>query len=120
MPLLIIELDEIETDSEVFRRGIVTIEPVDCPDNPEQMAEAVYEHARTLLQDRKFVVGVEGEYSVLVGLVHAAAESFLDLLALQFDAHCDTRKADEGSRFNQACVMARKEKPRYLLNGRTG
>jgi len=53
-------------------------------------------------------------------MVHAAAESFPDLSTLQFDAHCDTRKAYEGSQFNQACVMARKERPRYLLNGRPG
>jgi len=101
------ELYDIETDSEVFRRGIVTMAPVDCPDNPEQMTGAVYERARRLLGDRKFVVGVGGEHSVSVGLVRATAESFPDLSVLQLDAHCDTREAYEGSRFNHACVMAR-------------
>ncbi len=101
------ELYDIETGAEVFRRGIVTVAPVDCPDNPEEMAAAVYQRARTLLRDRKFVVGVGGEHSVSVGLVRAAAERFPDLSVLQFDAHCDTREAYEGSRFNHACVMAR-------------
>jgi len=101
------ELYDIETDSEVFRRGIVTMAHVDCPDDPEEMTGAVYGRARRLLGDRKFVVGVGGEHSVSVGLVRAAAESFPDLSVLQFDAHCDTREAYEGSRFNHACVMAR-------------
>ncbi len=101
------ELYDIETDAEVFRRGIVTLAPVDCLDHPEQMAAAVYERARPLVRDRKFVVGVGGEHSISVGLVRAAAEGFPDLSVLQFDAHCDTREAYEGSRFNHACVMSR-------------
>lgn len=101
------ELYDIETGTEVFRRGIVTMAPVHCPDNPEQMAAAVYERARMLLRDGKFVVGVGGEHSVSVGLVRAAAERSPDLSVLQLDAHCDTRESYEGSRFNHACVMAR-------------
>jgi len=101
------ELYDIETDAEVFRRGIVTMAPVDCPDSPEQMTAAVYERAGRLLEDRKFVVGVGGEHSVSVGLVRAAAERFPDLSVLQFDAHSDTRESYEGSRYNHACVMAR-------------
>jgi agmatinase len=101
------ELYDIETGTEVFRRGIVTLAPVDCPENPEQMAAAVHKRACTLLRDRKFVVGVGGEHSVSVGLVRAAAERFTDLSVLQLDAHCDTRESYEGSRFNHACVMAR-------------
>ena len=101
------ELYDIETDAEVFRHGIATLAPVDCPDDPEEMAGAVYERTKTLLEARKFVVGVGGEHSVSVGLVRAAAERFPNLSVLQFDAHSDTRETYEGSRFNHACVMAR-------------
>ncbi|MDQ1333926.1 MAG: agmatinase [Thermodesulfobacteriota bacterium] len=101
------ELYDIETDTEVFRRGIVTMEPVDCPADPEQMVAVVYDQARLILLDRKFVVGIGGEHSVSVGLVRAAAERFPGLSVLQLDAHCDTRESYEGSRFNHACVMAR-------------
>jgi len=101
------ELYDIETDAEVFRHGIVTVAPVDCPDDPEQMVGAVYERAITLLRDGKFVVGLGGEHSVSVGLVRAAAERFPDLSVLQLDAHADTREMYENSRFNHACVMAR-------------
>jgi len=101
------ELFDIETEAEVFRHGIVTMAPLDCPPTPEEMTAAVYERARTLQADHKFVVGVGGEHSVSVGLVRAAAERFSELSVLQLDAHADTRDAYEGSRFNHACVMAR-------------
>jgi len=68
------ELYDIETDSEVFRRGMITMEPVHCPDDPWQMVTAVYERARPLVADGKFVVGIGGEHSVSVGLVRAVAE----------------------------------------------
>jgi len=101
------ELYDIETDSEVFRRGMITMEPVHCPDDPWQMVTAVYERARPLVADGKFVVGIGGEHSVSVGLVRAVAEKIPDLSVLQLDAHSDTRDAYEGSRYNHACVMSR-------------
>lgn len=101
------ELYDIETGTEVFRRGIITVPAVDCPADPEAMAAAVYDRAKAMVKDRKFVVGIGGEHSVSVGLVRAAAEAFSDLSVLQLDAHCDTRESYEGSRFNHACVMAR-------------
>lgn len=102
-----LELYDIETDSEVFRQGIVTMEPVLCPDNPEQMVAAVYERAGSLVEDGKFIVGVGGEHSISVGLVRAVAERFPDLSVLQMDAHSDTRDEYGGSPYNHACVMAR-------------
>jgi agmatinase len=101
------ELYDIETDAEVYRRGIVTLAPLECPENPEEMTTAVYEQARALLRDQKFVVGLGGEHSVSVGLVRATAEHFPGLSVLQLDAHADTRESYQGSRFNHACVMAR-------------
>ncbi len=101
------ELYDIETESEVFRRGIATLPAAACPERPEQMVKTVYERARVLLTDGKFPVGVGGEHSVSIGLVRAAAERFEDLSVLQLDAHCDTRDSYEGSRFNHACVMSR-------------
>jgi agmatinase len=100
------ELYDIETDSEVFRRGIVTLDPISCPDNPEEMAAVVYERARSVLQDRKFIVGIGGEHTISIGLVRAAAETFQNLSVLQFDAHADTRDEYQRSRYNHACVMS--------------
>jgi len=102
-----LELYDIETNSEVFRRGIVTLQPVPCPEDPEQMVAAVYERAAPILGDGKLLMGMGGEHTISVGLVRAAAETFQNLSVLQFDAHADTRDAYEGSRYNHACVMSR-------------
>jgi agmatinase len=102
-----LELYDIETDSEVFKRGIVTMDPVSCPDDPEEMVIAVYKRARSILDDGKFIVGIGGEHTASVGLVRAAAEKVCNLSVLQFDAHADTRNEYEGSRYNHACVMSR-------------
>ena len=101
------ELYDIETDFEVFKQGIVTLDPVLFPDDPEAMVNAVYKCARSILDDGKFIVGIGGEHSISVGLVRAMAEKFPNLSVLQFDAHADTRDEYEGSRYNHACVMSR-------------
>ena len=102
-----LELYDIETDLEVFRQGIVTLDPVACPEEPERMVSAVRERARTLLRDGKFIVGIGGEHTVSLGLVQAYRELFANLSVLQFDAHADTRETYKGSRYNHACVMSR-------------
>ena len=101
------ELYDIETDSEVFKRGIVTMDPVLCPDDPEAMVTVVYKRAKSILEDGKFIVGLGGEHTISVGLVRAVAEKFRYLSVLQLDAHADTRDKYEGSRYNHACVMSR-------------
>jgi agmatinase len=102
-----LELYDIETDSEVFKHGIVTVDPVLCPEEPDAMVAAVYERARRLLEDGKFIVGIGGEHTISVGLVQAAATRFSNLSVFQFDAHADARNDYEGSRYNHACVMSR-------------
>ena len=102
-----LELYDIETDSEVFKHGIVTMDPVLCSDDPEEMVTAIYECAGPLLDDGKFIVGIGGEHSISVGLIRAVAEKFPGLSVLQFDAHADTRNEYEGSQYNHACVMSR-------------
>ena len=101
------ELYDIETDSEVFKQCIVTLDPVTFPDDPKAMLTAVYKCARSILDDGKFIVGIGGEHTISVGLVRAVAEKFPNLTVLQFDAHADTRDEYEGSRYNHACVMSR-------------
>jgi agmatinase len=101
------ELYDIETDSEVFRHGIATLEPLACSEDPEGMVAAVYERANTILRDEKFLVGLGGEHTISIGFVRAAAERFQELSVLQLDAHADMRDAYKGSRYNHACVMSR-------------
>jgi agmatinase len=101
------ELYDIETDSEVFKHGIVTMGPVPCPDDPKEMVNAVYKRARSILDHGKFMVGIGGEHTISVGLIRAVAEKLRNLSVLQFDAHSDTRDEYGGSRYNHACVMSR-------------
>jgi agmatinase len=101
------ELYDIETNSEVFKQGIVTINPVSCPDDPEKMVHVVHDCARSIVNDGKFIVGIGGEHTISIGLVRAMAEKFSNLSVLQLDAHSDTRNEYEGSRYNHACVMSR-------------
>lgn len=101
------ELYDIETDSEVYKKGIFTAEPVDCPELPEEMVEMVAEQARKQLENGKFVVVMGGEHSVSIGSARAHAADNAELTVLQLDAHSDLRDQYEGSRYNHACTMAR-------------
>jgi agmatinase len=101
------ELYDIETDSEVYKKGIFTAEPVDGPDLPEEMVGMVTERVRKHLENGKFVVVMGGEHSVSIGPAKAHAANNAEITVLQLDAHCDLRDEYEGSRYNHACTMAR-------------
>jgi agmatinase len=101
------ELYDIETDSEVYKKGIFTAEPVDGPDLPEEMVGMVTERVRKHLENGKFVVVMGGEHSVSIGSARAHAANNAEITVLQLDAHCDLRDEYEGSRYNHACTMAR-------------
>jgi len=102
-----LEWYDIETDSEVYRRGIFTDTPVDVGSSPDQMVEAVAERVGGHLDRDVFTVTIGGEHSVSIGAVRAHAARFPSMSVLQLDAHSDLRDEYEGSRFNHACVMAR-------------
>jgi len=101
------ELYDIETDSEVYTKGIFTADPVLEESSPEKLATKVHDAVLKFLEDGKFVVTLGGEHSVTIGAAQAFAEKVNGLCVLQIDAHTDLRQEYEGSRFNHACVMAR-------------
>ena len=92
------ELYDIETGSEVYRRGIFTAEPVTENRTPEAMIAAVRQRVSDCLERDQFVVTVGGEHSVTIGAVQAHAARYPDLCVLQLDAHADLRDAYEGTR----------------------
>jgi agmatinase len=100
-------LYDIETDSEVYKKGIYTDSPVADKDSPESMIHAVNDRVARHLAADKFVVTLGGEHSVSIGAVQAHADKFPGLSVLQLDAHADLQDEFNGSRFNHACVMAR-------------
>jgi agmatinase len=101
------ELYDIETDSEVYRKGIFTDRPVEQKLSPEDMVEAVRQKVREHIRKDRFTVVIGGEHSVSIGSVMAHVEGYGDITVLQLDAHCDLRDKYEGSKYNHACVMAR-------------
>jgi len=101
------ELYDIETDSEVYKKGIFTEETTGGDITTTEMIEAVDGTARYYLENNKFVVVIGGEHSVSIGSIKAHAKHFKDLTVLQLDAHADLREEYNGSKYNHACVMAR-------------
>ena len=103
-----LEFYDIETDTEVFRRGIATLEPVTEDASPEAMAAAVEQRMDRVIADGKFPVLIGGEHSVSIGAFRSMGKRYGDELSIvQFDAHSDMRDSYEGSTHNHACVMAR-------------
>jgi agmatinase len=102
-----IELYDIQTNSEPWKRGIVTLPPILHDGGPEELAELVRARAAEVLTNGSVPVVIGGEHSVTIGAVEAAAETFPGVGVLQIDAHGDTRESYEGSSHNHACVMAR-------------
>ena len=86
------ELYDIETDSEVYKKGIFTEETTGGDISTNEMIDAVHGIARYYLENNKFVVVIGGEHSVSIGSIKAHAKQFQNLTVLQLDAHADLRE----------------------------
>jgi agmatinase len=102
-----LEFYDIETGTEVYRKGIHTIAPITEKSSPEALVNAVHDKALHLLKGKKFPVFLGGNHTVSIGAARAFAEHFSNLSVLQLDAHTDLRQEYEGSQLNHACTMAR-------------
>jgi len=100
------ELYDIETNSEIYEKGIYTAKSINAT-TPEKLADASYEKIRRYLSDNKFVVSLGGEHSVSAGPIKAHMEKFKNASVLHLDAHSDRRDSYLGSKYNHACIMAR-------------
>ncbi|MGW8315884.1 MAG: agmatinase [Bacteroidales bacterium] len=101
------ELYDIETDSEVYRKGIHTDQPLIVPDDPLSMVALVEKRVTYWLVNKKMVVTLGGEHSISLGAVLAHHRLYPAMSVLQLDAHTDLRPEYEGSPYNHACVMSR-------------
>jgi agmatinase len=99
------ELYDIETRSEVFRRGVHLLPPVTEKSSPEAMFNAVYQRTRELLSSGKFLTFFGGEHSISIGIIKAMYEVHPGITILQMDAHADLRPEYHGSPFNHACAV---------------
>lgn len=100
------ELYDIETASEVYKKGIYTSKEI-ISDKPGDMIDNVQRNVGKLLGDGKFAVVLGGEHTVSLGSVKAHAEHFNNMSILHLDAHSDMRDSYEGDKYSHACVMAR-------------
>tara|TARA_R110002051_G_scaffold8316_2_gene35079 strand:+ start:9812 stop:10753 length:942 start_codon:yes stop_codon:yes gene_type:complete len=99
------ELYDIETETEVYKRGIHLTEAVTEASSPEAMVEAVHAATKRYIKKNKFVTIFGGEHSISIGTIRAFNECFDNLTVLQLDAHADLRKEYEGSSCNHACAV---------------
>ncbi|MDF1698879.1 MAG: agmatinase [Saprospiraceae bacterium] len=99
------ELYDIETDTEVYKKGIHILES--CPNfqSPEEMFAYTYGNTKKLLKENKFLTFFGGEHSISIGLIKAHYEHFEDLTILQLDAHADLRSSYNGTPYNHACAV---------------
>jgi agmatinase len=101
-----LEFYDIETDSEVFKKGIFTARPVNSSSSTALMQETDSAVSK-YLKDNKLVVTLGGEHSISMGVIKSYARYYKNLSVLHLDAHADSRDSYEGSRYNHACVIAR-------------
>ncbi|MDQ7788351.1 MAG: agmatinase [Thermodesulfovibrionales bacterium] len=101
-----LELYDIETDSEVYKKGIFTANPIHAASSSVLLRKTDARVSR-YLKDKKLVVTLGGDHSVSIGVIKSYAKHYKNLSVLHLDAHADSRDSYEGTRYNHACVIAR-------------
>jgi agmatinase len=102
-----LEFYDIETGSEVHKKGIFTLPAIISGDDPAELTDKVFMTVSGILAEQRFPVVIGGNHTVSIGAFRAASEAFEGLTILQLDAHSDLRPAYEGSHLNHACAAAR-------------
>jgi len=103
-----VELFDEELEAECHKVGVATLDPL-VPNmaGPEAMHGDVFNAAKHIVRDGKFLLGLGGEHSITSGLVRAVMTKHKKLSVLQIDAHLDLRDSWEGAKHSHACVMRR-------------
>nr|WP_185858492.1 agmatinase [Blattabacterium cuenoti] len=101
-----IELYDIETDSEVYKRGIYLSDPiVNSSISSIKMVNKVYHATKKYLLKEKFVTLIGGDHSISIGSIRAFGEKYTNLSILHMDAHADLRSKYKNNPYNHACSM---------------
>jgi len=109
------ELYDIETDSEVYKRGIHILPEIEARNSPESVFNVVRTETENLLSSNKFLTFFGGEHSVSIGIIDSYKKAFHDLTVLQLDAHADLRDQYLGSTYNHACALHRASQQTNLV-----
>jgi agmatinase len=101
-----LEFYDIETDSEIYRKGIFTADPIHASSSSVLLRKTDAAVSR-YIKDNKLVVTLGGDHSVSIGVIRAYARQYRNMSLLHLDAHLDSRDSYEGTPYNHACVIAR-------------
>lgn len=99
------ELYDIETKLEAYKKGIHILPEIHESSSPEIVFKSVYQKTKELLETNKFLTFFGGEHSISIGVIKAFYEKFPDITILQLDAHADLRKEYLGTPYNHACAL---------------
>ncbi|WP_185861238.1 agmatinase [Blattabacterium cuenoti] len=101
-----IELYDIETNSEVYKKGIFIAPPIiNSSFSTKKMIKKVYHVTKKYLNKKKFLTFIGGDHSISIGSIRAFGEKYTNLSILHMDAHTDLRPVYKGSPYNHACSM---------------
>jgi len=103
----LVELFDEELQTESHFAGIHTLAAVPPAPGPEEQMRRVYEAARPVVGDGKFLLALGGEHSISSALVRAVVEQYGELTVLQIDAHADLRDTYTGTALSHGSVMRR-------------
>ncbi len=109
------ELYDIETNSEVYKKGVFIAEIIDENASPEAMVEQVHKIVKKYIQKNKFVTIFGGEHSISIGTIRAFKDSFKNLTVLHLDAHADLRDSYDGTTCSHACAVYEASKSTNLI-----
>lgn len=99
------ELYDIETDSEVYKQGIHTMDEMNSFSSAGHMFQQVYNRSQEILKKDKFPTFFGGEHSISIGIIKAFYEKYKNLTVLQIDAHADLRPEYSGTAYNHASAV---------------
>ncbi len=102
------ELYDEEIETETYRAGIHTMEPLEAvASGPEGMLERIEEAVDGVFELGKIPVMLGGEHSITLGAVRAARKRYPKLSVLHLDAHADMRASYQGTPYSHACIGRR-------------
>ncbi len=109
------EVYDIETNSEVYEKGIFILDEITENSSAEAMYKAVLAKTSELLKTNKFLTFIGGEHSVSIGIIEAFHKKYINMSVLHLDAHSDLRPEYHETEYNHACALHKASKTGNLV-----
>lgn len=100
-----LELYEEETDAELYKIGIHTLEEFKPERNDETISDSIYDHSKEILRSNKFLCTIGGKNTINAPIIRAHAEKFHNISILQIDSQADLQDESNENRFSQHSLM---------------